>query len=37
VVHGLCTHPAALLAATIYKADVGKTIFFALLVGCRRQ
>src|SRR6201994_4802623 len=34
VVHGLVPpHPAALLAATIYKADVGKTIFFGLLVG----
>ncbi|MGA2559167.1 MAG: gluconate:H+ symporter [Terracidiphilus sp.] len=34
VVHGLVPpHPAALLAATIYKADVGKTIFYALLVG----
>jgi len=34
VVHGLVPpHPAALLAVTIYKADVGKTIFYALLVG----
>jgi GntP family gluconate:H+ symporter len=34
VVHGLVPpHPAALLAATIYKADVGRTIFYALLVG----
>jgi len=34
VVHGLVPpHPAALLAVTIYKADVGRTIFFALLVG----
>jgi GntP family gluconate:H+ symporter len=34
VVHGLVPPlPAALLAATIYKADVGKTIFYALLVG----
>lgn len=34
VVHGLVPpHPAALLAATIYRADVGRTIFFALLIG----
>jgi GntP family gluconate:H+ symporter len=34
VVHGLVPpHPAALLAVTIFKADVGKTIFYALLVG----
>jgi GntP family gluconate:H+ symporter len=34
VVHGLIPpHPAALLAVTIYKADVGRTIFYALLVG----
>jgi GntP family gluconate:H+ symporter len=34
VVHGLVPpHPAALLAATIYKADVGRTIFYALLIG----
>jgi GntP family gluconate:H+ symporter len=34
VVHGLVPpHPAALLAVTIYKADVGKTILYALLVG----
>src|ERR1700723_2556854 len=34
VVHGLVPpHPAALLAVTIYKADVGRTIFFALLIG----
>ncbi|HUX44738.1 MAG TPA: gluconate:H+ symporter [Terracidiphilus sp.] len=34
VVHGLVPpHPAALLAVTIYHADVGRTIFFALLVG----
>jgi GntP family gluconate:H+ symporter len=26
-------HPAALLAVTIYKADVGRTILYALLVG----
>ncbi len=34
VVHGLVPpHPAALLAVSIFKADVGKTIFYALLVG----
>ena len=34
VVHGLVPpHPAALLAVTIYKADVGRTILFALLIG----
>lgn len=34
VVHGLVPpHPAALMAAMIYKADVGRTIFFGLLVG----
>jgi len=34
VVHGLVPpHPAALLAVTIFKADVGRTIFYALLVG----
>jgi gluconate:H+ symporter, GntP family len=34
VVHGLVPpHPAAMLAATIYKADVGRTIFYALLIG----
>ena len=34
VVHGLVPpHPAALLATTIYKADVGKTILFGLIVG----
>jgi gluconate:H+ symporter, GntP family len=34
VVHGLVPpHPAALLAVTIYKADVGRTILYALLVG----
>ena len=26
-------HPAALLAATIYQANVGQTIFYALLIG----
>lgn len=34
VVHGLVPpHPAALLAATVYKADVGRTIFYGLIVG----
>ena len=34
VVHGLVPpHPAAMLAATIYHADVGRTIFYALLIG----
>lgn len=34
VVHGLVPpHPAAMLAVTIFKADVGRTIFYALLVG----
>ena len=34
VVHGLVPpHPAALMAVTIFKADVGKTIFYALLIG----
>jgi GntP family gluconate:H+ symporter len=34
VVHGLVPpHPAAILAVTIFKADVGRTIFYALLVG----
>jgi GntP family gluconate:H+ symporter len=34
VVHGLVPpHPAALLAVTIYKADVGRTIFYALMIG----
>src|ERR1700678_2165933 len=34
VVHALVPpHPAALLAASIYKADVGRTILYALLVG----
>jgi GntP family gluconate:H+ symporter len=34
VVHGLVPpHPAALMAVTIFKADVGKTIFYALIVG----
>jgi GntP family gluconate:H+ symporter len=34
VVHGLVPpHPAALLAVTLYHADVGRTIFYALLIG----
>ena len=34
VVHGLVPpHPAALLAVSIYKANVGRTIFYALLIG----
>jgi GntP family gluconate:H+ symporter len=34
VVHGLVPpHPAALMAVTFYKADVGLTILYALLVG----
>lgn len=34
VVHGLVPpHPAAMLAVAIYKANVGRTIFYALLVG----
>jgi GntP family gluconate:H+ symporter len=34
VVHGLVPpHPAAMLAVTIFHADVGRTIFYALLVG----
>ncbi len=34
IVHGLVPpHPAALMAVTIFKADVGRTIFYALLVG----
>jgi gluconate:H+ symporter, GntP family len=34
VVHGLVPpHPAALLAVTAYHADVGHTIFYALLIG----
>ncbi len=34
VVHGLVPpHPAAMLAVTIYKADVGRTILYALIVG----
>jgi gluconate:H+ symporter, GntP family len=34
VVHGLVPpHPAALLAVAAYKADVGRTIFYALIIG----
>ncbi len=34
VVHGLVPpHPAALLAVSIFHADVGRTIFYALIVG----
>ncbi len=34
VVHGLIPpHPAAMLAATIYHADIGKTILYGLLIG----
>ena len=34
VVHGLVPpHPAALLAVNIYRADVGRTILYALIVG----
>ena len=34
VVHGMLPpHPAAMLAVTAYKADVGRTILFGLLVG----
>jgi len=34
VVHGLVPpHPAAMLAVTIFHADVGKTIFYGLLIG----
>ncbi|WP_028225511.1 GntT/GntP/DsdX family permease [Paraburkholderia ferrariae] len=34
VVHGLIPpHPAALLAVTAYHADIGRTIFYALIVG----
>ena len=34
VVHGLVPpHPAAMMAVMIYKADVGRTIFYGLLVG----
>jgi len=34
VVHGLVPpHPAAMMAAMIYKADVGRTILFGILIG----
>jgi gluconate:H+ symporter, GntP family len=34
VVHGLVPpHPAAMLAVTVFHADVGRTIFYALLIG----
>ncbi len=34
VVHGLVPpHPAAMLAVTIYHADVGRTILYALIIG----
>lgn len=34
VVHGLVPpHPAAMLAVTIFQADVGRTIFYGLLIG----
>jgi gluconate:H+ symporter, GntP family len=34
VVHGLVPpHPAALLAVAAYKADIGRTIFYALIIG----
>jgi GntP family gluconate:H+ symporter len=34
VVHGLVPpHPAALMAVTMFKADVGRTILYALLIG----
>lgn len=34
VVHGLIPpHPAALFAVTAYKADIGRTILYALIVG----
>jgi GntP family gluconate:H+ symporter len=34
VVHGLVPpHPAAMLAVTAYNADVGRTVFYALIVG----
>jgi GntP family gluconate:H+ symporter len=34
VVHGLVPpHPAAIMAVTIFRADVGRTIFYALIVG----
>jgi gluconate:H+ symporter, GntP family len=34
VVHGLVPpHPAAMLAVTAYNADIGRTVFYAVLVG----
>ena len=34
VVHGLVPpHPAAMLAVTTYNADIGRTIFYALVIG----
>ncbi len=34
VVHGLVPpHPAAMLAVTIYRADVGRTVLYGLLIG----
>jgi GntP family gluconate:H+ symporter len=34
IVHGLVPpHPAAMLAVTIFHADVGRTIFYALIIG----
>jgi gluconate:H+ symporter, GntP family len=34
VVHGLVPpHPAAMLAVTLFNADIGRTILFALLIG----
>jgi GntP family gluconate:H+ symporter len=34
VVHGLVPpHPAALVAVTIYNADIGRTVLYALIVG----
>ena len=34
VVHGLVPpHPAAMLAVTIYNADIGRTIFYAMVIG----
>ena len=38
VTHGLLPpHPAAMLAATVYHADVGRTILWGLVVGLRRR
>ena len=34
VVHGLVPpHPAAMLAVTTYNADIGRTIFYAMIIG----